>query len=233
MRPENLGYQFDRTVQAIRRRRLAPVVDRIYREIVDSVDRQAFIERFRSRWNPFPSLGAEKFLDLDVWLREAVYRYFFLGVDAMGPGLRVLDLGAGTGYFLLVCRHFGHEVLGLDLDAEPLYNEAFQFFDLPRVVHRIQPLQPLADLPGRFDLVTAFMTTFHWYEDETPWPAEPWRYFLEDLRPRLSDGGRLAIKFNLNPRSGEFYSAEVRQAIKQCRLFRVKFFMDHAFLDAV
>ncbi len=145
----------------------------------------------------------------------------------------VLDLGAGTGYFLLVCRHMGHEVLGLDLDAEPLYNECFDFFNLPRQIHRIEPMKPLADLPDRFDLVTAFMTTFHWYEDETPWPAEPWRYFLEDLRPRLSDRGRLVIKFNLNPRTGEFYSAEVRRTIKQCRLFRAKFSMDYAFLDVV
>lgn len=233
MRPENLRYQFDRTVHAIRRRRMAPAVDRIYREIIDGWDRQAFVERFRSRWNPFPSLGAEKFLDLDIWLREAVHRYFLLGVDGLGPDLGVLDLGSGTGYFLLVCRHMGHEVLGLDLDAEPLYSQCFDFFDLPRAVHRIEPMKPLVDLPDRFDLVTAFMTTFHWHEDKTPWPAEPWRYFLEDLRPRLTDRGRLVIKFNLNPRSGEFYSTEVRRAIKQCPVFRAKFSMDYAFLDAV
>jgi SAM-dependent methyltransferase len=212
---------------------MAARVDRIYREIVEDLDQPAFIERFRAHWDPFPSLGPEKFLDLNVWLREAVHRYLLLGVDKMGPNRRVLDLGSGTGYFLLVCRHMGHDVLGIDLDTEPIYNQCFEFFGLPRAVHRIEPMRSLIPLPHPFELVTAFMTTFHWYEDETPWPAEPWRFFLKDVRGRLSKRGRMVIKFNLNPKTGEFYSADVRRAITQCRQFRAKFSMDYAYLDAV
>ena len=40
---------------------------------------------------------------------------------------RLLDIGCGCGYFLAICRARWHEVLGLDLDDEPLYNDMVDF----------------------------------------------------------------------------------------------------------
>jgi SAM-dependent methyltransferase len=219
-------------LHALQRRRYAAQVDRVYREIVAGWDQRGFVERFRRFWDPFPSDEAHKFLNLELWFREAVFRYFVSGAPQMGRDLRVLDLGAGTGYFLLVCRHFGHDVLGLDVADEPLYNECFHFFGLPRVEHRIEPMQPLPELPDRFDLVTAFMTCFNWYEDHRPWDVEAWTFFLNDVRSRLSDRGRAVFKLNLNPQTGEYYSAEVRRAIASSRLFRAQFFLDYVFLSS-
>lgn len=233
MRPDDWIYQLHKQIYRLRRRRIAGRVDRLYQEIVAGLDHAAFAERFRRFWNPFPDVGPAKFLDLNVWFREAIYRYFLTGVPEHGRNLRVLDLGSGTGYFSVVCRHQGHEALGLDLDHEPLYNECFDFFALPRIVHRIEPGRPLPELPGRFDVVTAFMTCFNWYDDGRAWGGEEWTYFLGDLRGRLADGGRVIVRFNVHPPTGEFYSADVRRAIVACRGYRAKFFLHYVFLSAV
>lgn len=232
MRPESPSYQGHRLLHAIHRRRNRAHVDRISREILDNWDQPAFRERFRRFWDPFPSEEAFKFLNLDLWFREAVFRYLFLGVPNLGTGLQVLDLGAGTGYFLVVCRHFGHHVLGIDVSDEPLYNECFEYFGLPRVEHRIEPMQPLPEFANRFDLITAFMTCFNWHEDLRPWGAEPWRFFLKEIRDRLTEDGQAVLKLNLNPKTGEYYSAEVRRTIKGCGFFRARFFLDYVFLAA-
>lgn len=232
MSPGSFRCQWHRLRHAVRRRLLARRIDVLYHQILETWDRQAFTDRFRPYWDPFPGLGAGKFLDLNVWFREALFRYSLIGVDRMGPGLRVLDIGAGTAYFLVVCRHFGHEVLGLDLDDEPLYNECFDFFGLPRVIHRIEPLERLPDSLGRADLITAFMTNFNELPDGSPWGVEPWRFFLDDLCDHLNDRGRFVIKFNQNSRTGEYYCPSVARAIRSHRRFRAKFSMDYACLQA-
>lgn len=232
MGPQSVSYQLDRVQHAIRRRRLKDRVDRASREILETWDQRGFIERFRPFWNPFPSDEACKFLNLDLWFREAVFRYHLIGMADVGQGLRVLDLGAGTGYFLIVCRHFGHQVLGLDVADEPLYNACIEFFGLPRVEHRIEPMQPLPEFETSFDLITAFMTCFNWYEDYRPWGAAEWEFFLKDIRSRLTDGGRAVFKLNLNPQTGEYYSSEVRRAIRGCEYFRSRFLLDYIFLSA-
>jgi SAM-dependent methyltransferase len=232
MGPTSLRYQLARTRHAVRRRLWAGKINQVYGDLVAGLDQAGFIERFRSYWSPFPTIKASKFLDLEVWLREAVFRALLLGLDQAPGKLRVFDLGAGAGYFLLVSRHLGHDVLGLDLDGEPLYNECFDFFGLPRLIQRIDPMTALPELPWPPDLVTAFMTSFNEYDDGRPWEAEPWRFFLEDLRSRLPAGGRGVIKFNLNPKTDQFYSPDLCRAIRSSRGFHARFTMDYLFLVA-
>jgi SAM-dependent methyltransferase len=233
MRPDDWNYRLQERLYRLQRRRIAVRVERLYRELLDTWDQSAFRERMRPFWNPFPDTGPAKFLDLNVWFREAIFRYVWTGVPRLGGPLRVLDLGAGTGYFMLICRHMKHEVLGLDLDTEPLYNECFDFFKLPRVVHCIRPLERLPDLPGPFDLITAFMTCFDVHDDGSPWGGQSWQFLLGDLRQVLALGGRVIIRFNANPKTGEFYSREVRRTMEQCVGFRARFFLHYAFLQAV
>ena len=77
------------------------------------------------------------------------------------PPLRILDLGCGAGYFLYICRLFGHEGLGLDTDEEPLFRGTTKLLNVRRVVSRIHPQVPLPDLGEKFDLVTAHRVCFH------------------------------------------------------------------------
>lgn len=229
MGPHGIRYQTDRMIHAWKRRRLAGRVNQIYNEIINTWDQQEFVERFRVFWNPFPTIESHKFLDLDTWLREAVFRYLLLEIPS-DRHLSVLDIGAGTGYFLVVCRAMGHEVMGLDVADDALYNECFKFFDLPRVEHRIEPQQKLPELSRSFDIITAFMTAFNEKADGDPWPADAWEFLLDDLCDRMCPEGRLIIKFNLNRRTNEFYGDETRQSLRTHAGFRTRFFLDYALL---
>ncbi|MCO6458215.1 MAG: methyltransferase domain-containing protein [Pirellulaceae bacterium] len=232
MKPSSLRYRFDHVVHAWRRRRTRGRIERLYRELVATWDQAAFRQQFRDLWDPFETVLPAKFLNLEVWLREAIFRYQLLALPDGRP-LRVLDIGAGTGYFLLVCRHQGHQVLGLDLPGEPLYDRCFEFFALPRIEHRIEPGQPLPDTGPPLDLVTAYMTCFNYDARQQPWDVPPWQALLRDLRGRLRQGGRVVLKFNLEPGGLQFCSPAVTRALTQAPGFRCRYFLDYALLKAV
>src|ERR1700726_2441270 len=102
------------------------------------------------------SPGAPKinrFADIPYWIRINVERAQDLWLDRSTP-LRILDLGCGAGYFLYVCKSFGHDPLGLDLDDHQLFRDALDLLQVRRVVSRIDPDTPLPDLGQKFDLVT-------------------------------------------------------------------------------
>jgi len=58
-----------------------------------------------------------KYLDSGKFIRKNVRLALRLGIDQL-PRSSVLDIGSGAGYFLLVCRYFGHDPLELDQDTE-------------------------------------------------------------------------------------------------------------------
>jgi SAM-dependent methyltransferase len=231
MTPQSPRYRWHRLVHATRRRRWRDRIERLYGALVESWDQDAFRERFRPHWDPFAGTRPAKFLDVETWLREAVFRYLLLNVDD-SRSQRILDIGAGTGYFLLVCRHQGHQPLGLDLPDEPLYDECFDFFALPRMLHRIEAMQALPESGEPLDLITAFMTCFNYEADGRPWGEQAWRFLLSDLRERLNPAGRVVLKFNLEPQGNRFYGPEVRRALGTAAGFRCRFFLDYALLQA-
>ena len=148
----------------------------------------------------------------------------------MSRGRRVLDLGSGAGYFPLICRTEGHRPLALDLDDEPLYRELIEFFGLPRLVHRIAPLQSLPDDLGEFDVVTAFRICFDTNGDGSQWGADEWAFLLQDLRTRLTPGGRVVLGFNVNRQTGTFYSPATAALLKQLPGYRTRLFFEYALL---
>ncbi len=98
--------------------------------------------------------------DANYWVGVNVKRVQDLWLDR-SPPLDILDLGCGPGYFLYLCRLFGHQGLGLDPDDEPFFRGTTKFFGVSRVVARINAQAPLPDLGTRFDLVTAHRVCFH------------------------------------------------------------------------
>jgi SAM-dependent methyltransferase len=163
------------------------------------------------------------------WIGINVERAQDLWLDR-SPPLRILDLGCGAGYFLYVCRFFGHEGLGVDTDEEPLFRGTTELLNVRRVVSRIHPQVPLPELGEKFDLVTAHRVCFHrvarkangeWSE----WATADWKFFIDDIRARfLKPNGRLLLDFNPRPNGSSFFTSELHACFlaQGARIFRSK-----------
>lgn len=109
----------------------------------------------------------------------------------------LLDLGTGSGYFPLTCRHQGLHVHSLDLDTTPLYAASIQRLSIDRTTFRIEPHKPLCDFAQRFDWVTAFQPMFDQADDGGIWERTQWQYFFQDLRNHvLNDRAQLFLGVN-------------------------------------
>jgi SAM-dependent methyltransferase len=122
-------------------------------------------------------------------------RVFTLDLNRI-KGLRIFDIGCGFGYFMYGAKQFGHHPVGLDLDDAYL-KAVTDLLGLKKVLHRIQPGQPLPDIPGGpFDLITAFATCFDNAGLEGQWRLADWQYFMQDLRRFMAPGCKVFFKFN-------------------------------------
>lgn len=146
-----------------------------------------------------------KYFDTPTWAGGKFGQALRLGLHK-SPPIRILDLGAGPGHFQLVAEHFGHETMGLDIPLNPpsaggarrhVYDDLCDFFGVRKMDHRIKAGRPLPRLPGRFDMVTSFMTCFS-AQAGAPWTVAEWTFLLKDLRDHvLAEGGKIYL--NLTP----------------------------------
>jgi len=176
---------------------------------IAAIDRAGF-EKLREKfYAPGECVRPSKYLNLAEWMGTSVKRIRDLRVKKAPPRLRILDLGCGTGYFLHVAKCLGHDVLGLDLDVEPVFTETLALLGIPRVVHAIQADQPLPPLGAQFDLITGHMTCFNRLPDGSHWGAKEWEFLLKDAESRLTSTGRLQFDLNVLP-DGRHMTPEVR-----------------------
>ena len=186
------------------------------RRILATIDR-AELARLREQY-PYRS-DARKinaYEDAKYWVGVNIKRVQDLWLDR-APPLQILDLGCGPGYFLYLCRLFGHEGLGLDPDDEPFFRGTTKFFGVNRIVARINPQTPLPDINKKFDLVTAHRVCFHriarnkngeWLE----WTEADWKFFIDDVRSRLlKPDGRLLLEFNRRQDGSSFFNPSWRE----------------------
>ena len=199
------------------------------RRILATLDRAEFA-RLRECYPYRPNARKiNAYEDAAYWIGINVERAQDLWLDRTPP-LRILDLGCGAGYFLYVCRFFGHEAVGLDTDEEPLFRGTTELLNVHRVISRIHPRVPLPDFGDKFDLVTAHRVCFHritraengeWNE----WTPAEWNFFINDIRTRfLKPNGRLLLDFNLRPNGASFFTNELRDPFlsQGARIFRSK-----------
>lgn len=179
--------------------------------ILKSIDLDRF-QTYQQRYSdadPRPH-GYSKYLDIRPWMADKLMHALYLGLDKSRP-MKILDIGTGTGYFPYVCKYFGHEVVALDLDVVPMYNDLCEFLEIDRRTWRVEKYQKLPDLGIRFDLVTAFMIKFNQHYSQEQWATAEWRFMLEDLRTnQLNPNGRIFLGFNANL-DGSFYDDELRR----------------------
>jgi SAM-dependent methyltransferase len=171
------------------------MIDRII-ETIDMNQFRAFQRQYDDA-DPRPH-GYSKYLDIRPWMADKLMQALYLGLHKSKP-LKILDIGTGAGYFPYVCRNLGHEVIALDLDTVPMYNDICRFLKIDRRTWRIEKFEKLPDLGTRFDLVTAFMIKFNQHYSKEQWRAEEWKFLIEDLRTNhLTPNGRIFLGFNAN-----------------------------------
>ena len=191
---------------------------------------QTELENLRERYPYRPNARKiNAYEDAAYWIGVNVKRAQDLWLDR-SPPLQILDLGSGAGYFLYLCRLFGHEGLGFDQDEEPFFRGTTDFFKVRRVIGRIEPQTPLPDLGRKFDLVTGHRVCFHrlartengeWLE----WTPADWKFFIKDIRTRfLKPKGRLLLEFNRRQDGSSFFTDELRAFFESqgARIFRWK-----------
>ncbi len=198
------------------------------RQILAKIDIDE-LARLRARYPHGRGDKINRFEEANYWIGVNVRRVQDLWLDR-SPPLRILDLGCGPGYFLYVCKLFGHEVLGLDREGEPLFREMLSIFGVRRAIASIEPRVPLPDLRHRFDLITAHRVCFHRIRGaergrHKEWSPDDWKFFINDLRTRfLKPNGRLFLEFNPRRDGSSFFTPELRECFLEqgARIFRAK-----------
>lgn len=184
-------------------------------DLMASFDREG-LARLRDFKDHSPHPHYKKYFNASYWLRRNMQRALFLGLSSSHPALRILDLGAGFGYFPYIARFFGHEAEALDLPGQRLFEESCRFLDVPQTQHTISAEAPL--LPGMtksYDLITAFQICFNAHYTDTPWGAQDWEKFLDGLLKRhLKPGGRIYLEFNYHHGIGCWISDDVNLLLK-------------------
>src|SRR6266436_6169244 len=181
--------------------------------ILETLDRAQF-EKLREQYPYRPgSPRINRFEDVVYWIEINIERAQDLWLDR-APPIRIVDLGCGAGYFLYVCKYFGHEVLGLDLDDQPLFRDTLALLKVPRVISRIDPNVPLPDLGRKFDFVAAHRICFQRIEGAASgkeWTPLHWKFFIDDICRRfLNPTGRLLLDFNPRSDGSSFFTHELR-----------------------
>jgi SAM-dependent methyltransferase len=168
-------------------------------QMVRDLESKGF-DRIHAKYvNPDDKKGWPKYVEAERCLNLAIKQARHLHLDRRKT-LRILDIGSGAGYFLHVCKQFGHDVAGMDLDIPPLYGEMFELFQMHRTVWRIEAFQPLPHLGARFDLVTAFAICFNCHTTPHVWGVKEWEFFLDDLEKNvLAPDGEIYFELNIEP----------------------------------
>jgi SAM-dependent methyltransferase len=122
------------------------------RRILATIDR-AELEKLRQHYPYRPNARRiNAYEDAAYWIGVNVKHLQDLWLDR-APPLEILDLGCGAGYFLYLCRLFGHEGLGLDTDDEPFFRGTTKLLGVRREIARIKPERNSSSLP---DIASVF-----------------------------------------------------------------------------
>jgi SAM-dependent methyltransferase len=114
----------------------------------------------------------------------------------VGRGAVILDAGSGMGRVGAALLRRGHQVVGVDFDAEIIEQSRATFPDLPVVSSRLDHLTPEllseAGLPTSYDLVVCVGNVMILLAPDTE------RTVLERLAALLAPDGRLMVGFSLS-----------------------------------
>lgn len=164
---------------------------RFFEFLLETVDLERYGQLQDRYLNPPIDRGCLKYLDPVSWF-EHKFHYAHLLKLHERPPLRILDLGAGPGHFLVIARFYGHSAIGTELPREcavadhpsHFYSELSAIYSNWLIPHRIEPDTQLAGLPNGVDLVTAFSVAFNLSRGAL-WEISQWAAFLKSLKEQV------------------------------------------------
>lgn len=187
-------------------------VIRLRDDIINNYD-FSFVEELARKFGSNPSQASRmKYLKYRPHVATAARRALALDLHVRKP-LRMLDIGTGAGYFPLVCRHLGHQVMSMDYITDGIYNELTTHFKIPQIVHGIMPFAGMPEFERKFDVVTAFAVSFtKSYQTKEIWGASEWEFFWADVCNNVMSPDGI-LWFHMNPMypNGERFSPETRE----------------------
>lgn len=134
------------------------------------------------------------------WINEKLSTAHFLGLHKT-KGKRLFDIGTGAGWFPYICNLYGHECIGSDIPNRPEYDPCYEFLNIDFRDTLVYPYTKM-DLTGTFDYITTHRAFFP--QRPAAWEKDEWKFFLEDAKTYLNDGGGLFLGCNsggkLDPR---------------------------------
>jgi len=130
-------------------------------------------------YDPYP--GYSKYLDVEPWMLDNVWRAFILGLES-GSSKNILDIGTGNGYFPYLCKGYGHQVRTIDIESNSIFNSLVKLLDIPRLEYAVKANELIPPFDIKFDLVTGFHTYFNGHRTDHVWTSNEWDFFMKDLK---------------------------------------------------
>jgi SAM-dependent methyltransferase len=108
--------------------------------------------------------------------------------------LKILDIGTGTGQFIKLCNHFGHNATGTEI-SEQLNSPLSELYNHYRVdVFNLKIETEYVILPEKYNVITLFRTVFNEYSN---YNKTNWLNLKNNLLDYLEPGGIVFLKTNL------------------------------------
>lgn len=142
-----------------------------------------------------------KFCDWKFYAAKAAEWVERFRLYRRSPKQRILDVGCGFGYFLRGCRHFGHDVMGVDIE-DPIYRKVWRIMQVPVVGHALALNKRLPMHLQNYDLITmmGFGLPRVYQKDGSIQSASRWSEWanpVEDVLLRLKPGGKFFCVLNV------------------------------------
>lgn len=143
-------------------------------------------------------------------LSDPVIKTFLSDIVSKKTGLRVLDVGCGSGLLLKSISQINHELYGLGVEVDEAAAEmAIQNMEKWKLQERFEIIKgDILDLPDdiqKFDLITLVNLVYYF-------PDEQRLDFFRSLRSRLTPGGSLVIIMNMQGNPSDYGAANLNMA---------------------
>lgn len=143
--------------------------------------------------------GLKYLFKMDLYLNEKIECLNY--INSIKPGYKTfLDIGSGTGFWELLCKHSGHSCVSTNEQEYPVFKLIMDTLgiDCKHFHVYIQNKTVIIDHnidPGlKFDVITAQRTVFNYYPHD--WKSTYWASFLKGCGSLLNPNGVVFIKTN-------------------------------------